>query len=121
MAQLHAVDARTPIWALATQDTLWAGFTGAQAGSAGISAFPSMHVATATLFALAARRMHPGLFALAAIFWAMILLGSVTLGWHYATDGYAGTLIALLMWRLAGLYGRRVPRDALIPEPARLL
>ena len=82
------------------QDMLWQGFTGGRPGSAGISAFPSMHVATATLFALAARRLHPWLFAAGLAYWAVIMLGSVLLGWHYAVDGYAGTLIALLAWRL---------------------
>ena len=43
----------------------------------------------------------------AAVYWAMILLGSVLLGWHYAVDGYAAALIAVLVWRIAGRYGRR--------------
>ena len=108
MAQLHAAAERFPIWALDTQDALWAGFSGARPGSAGISAFPSMHVATTTLFVLAARRIGPRLYALALGFWAIIMTGSVLLGWHYAADGYAGALISLLAWQVAGLYGRRV-------------
>ena len=54
----------------------------------------------------------------AAAYWVMILLGSVLLGWHYAVDGYAAALIAVLVWRFAGRYGQRagiVERD---PVPA---
>jgi membrane-associated phospholipid phosphatase len=109
MAQLQAAAAVVPVWALETQEALWQGFTGARAGSAGISAFPSMHVATATLFVLAARRVGPAAFALAAAYWLAIMAGSVVLGWHYAVDGYAGAALALLAWRLAGLYARRLP------------
>jgi hypothetical protein len=107
MQALQAADARYPIWALEGQDLLWQGYTGGRPGSAGISAFPSMHVATATLFALAARRLHPRLVPLGLAYWAVIMLGSVLLAWHYAADGYAATLIALVAWRLCGRYSRR--------------
>jgi membrane-associated phospholipid phosphatase len=113
MAQLHAVDAVASVWALETQEALWQGFTGARVGSAGISAFPSMHVATATLFVLAARRVGRGAFLLGAVYWLAIMVGSVLLGWHYAVDGYAGAALALLAWRLAGLYARRLPASAM--------
>jgi hypothetical protein len=112
MQALHAAAERYPIWATETQDVLWQGFTGGRRGSAGISAFPSMHVATATLFALAARHLRPWLFAFAVLHWAVIMTGSVLLAWHYAADGYAATLIAILGWRIAGLYGRRMPGTA---------
>ena len=95
MQQLYAADAAYGIWAVETQDLLWHGFTGARPGSAGISAFPSMHVASATLFVLAARHLGRVAFVAAAIFWLMIMLGSVVLAWHYAVDGYAGALIAV--------------------------
>lgn len=91
-----------PMWALDVQESLWAGFTGERYGSAGISAFPSMHVATATLFVLAARRVGRGLFIASLAFWAVTMLGSVVLAWHYAVDGYAGAIIALLVWRVCG-------------------
>jgi membrane-associated phospholipid phosphatase len=116
MDRLHAADARHEIWAVDTQEALWAGFTGERPGSAGISAFPSMHVATATLFVLAARRLKRWVYAAAAAFWLLIMLGSVLLAWHYAVDGYAGALIAAVAWRLCGLYARRSLADA---EPAR--
>jgi hypothetical protein len=106
LAKLHAAEAVYAIWAVDTQDMLWDGFTGERPGSAGISAFPSMHVASATLFVLAARHLGRAVFVAAAGFWALILVGSVALAWHYAVDGYAATLIAVLVWRFAGRYGR---------------
>lgn len=107
MQALAAASEDFPIWALNTQDILWAGFTGERPGTAGISAFPSMHVATATLFVLAARRIDTRLYRIACGFWVVIMAGSVLLGWHYAVDGYAAALIALACWRVAGIYGRR--------------
>ena len=112
MERLQAAEAAYGIWAVQTQDLLWQGFTGARPGSAGISAFPSMHVASATLFVLAARRLGRLAFAAATVFWLLILVGSVALAWHYAVDGYAGTLVAILVWRLAGHYGRAIGIDA---------
>lgn len=112
MRALHAADGRHEIWALTTQDLLWDGFTGERRGSAGISAFPSMHVATATLFALAARQLGPVAFAVGVAYWVMIMLGSVLLAWHYAVDGYAATLIAMGAWLAAGAYRRQVLGDA---------
>ena len=106
MAKLHAAEAEYGIWAVNTQNMLWDGFTGERPGSAGISAFPSMHVATATLFVLAARHLGRAVFVAAVGFWALILVGSVALAWHYAVDGYAATLIAFLVWRFAGRYVR---------------
>jgi len=106
MAKLHAAEAEYAIWAVNTQNVLWDGFTGERPGSAGISAFPSMHVATATLFVLAARHLGRALFVAALGFWVLILVGSVALAWHYAVDGYAATLIAIVVWRFAGRYVR---------------
>jgi membrane-associated phospholipid phosphatase len=43
---------------------------------------------------------------LAPVAWAyfmLILMGSVFLGWHYALDGIAGLVIALVMYRLVSL------------------
>lgn len=102
MQALAETNAQYPIWALSTQDMLWEGYTGIAAGSIGISAFPSMHVANAVLFALYAGRRSAVAGAVLWAFAAVILVGSVVLGWHYAVDGYAGGLLALLIWRLVG-------------------
>lgn len=88
------------IWALTTQETLWEGFTGIRKGSAGISAFPSLHVATSVLVAIYATHCKSRLALPAWIFAAGIMLGSVVLAWHYAVDGYAGALLAVLIWKM---------------------
>lgn len=62
----------------------------------GISAMPSMHVATAALYICVAWRTR---FRWAAVaFWMMIWVASVHFGYHYAVDGLAGSLIAWLAW-----------------------
>ena len=35
-------------------------------------------------------------------FAAIVMLGSVALGWHYAVDGYAGALITIAIWKAVG-------------------
>lgn len=90
------------IWALDTQAMLWQGYLSNGEELAGISAMPSMHVATATLFIPLALRMAPRLAWLAVVFFLMILIGSVHLAWHYAVDGYLGASIALGCWWISG-------------------
>jgi len=82
----------------------------------GISAFPSVHVAVATLYLLHAWKL--GLFPriAAALFLAAILIGSVHLGWHYALDGYAGIIGAALIYAAVGALQRRHAR--LLPKQA---
>ena len=63
----------------------------------GISAMPSMHVATAALYVCVAWRSR--LKWSAIIFWATIWVSSVHFGYHYAVDGLAGSLVALLAWK----------------------
>lgn len=40
-------------------------------------------------------------------FATVIGLGSVLLAWHYAVDGYAGALVAVACWAVAGRLVRR--------------
>jgi membrane-associated phospholipid phosphatase len=70
---------------------------------AGISAMPSMHVATSVLMALYAARHARWAGWIMWIFAGLIQIGSVHLGWHYAVDGYLGGIVALAAWR-AGLW-----------------
>lgn len=81
---------------LQVSDRLWSAFQGNYISFAtGISAFPSIHVATSTWIALAFRN------PLAYIYAALIFVGSVALGWHYAIDGIAGALGALICYGAA--------------------
>jgi hypothetical protein len=64
----------------------------------GISAMPSVHVAMAVLLALVGWRHSAAAGTLLTIFAALIMLGSVALGWHYAIDGYIGALMAYAIW-----------------------
>ena len=101
MAYLDSASQHYNITALHVQDMLWKDHaTGAH--TLGISAFPSMHVASAALFALAGRAIDRRLGWVMTGFAVVILIGSVHLGWHYAVDGYASIILALLIWKLSG-------------------
>lgn len=66
----------------------------------GISAMPSMHVATVVIYALAARGTRWWWPALAMI--GVTVVGSVHFGFHYSTDALLGAVVAWLAWRAAG-------------------
>ena len=93
-----------PVWALGVQDLLWDAYTGKLTGSMvnGISAMPSMHVATSTLFAIVGWRTSRRLGMVLTAFAIVIQLGSVHLGWHYAIDGYASAALAVGLWTAVG-------------------
>ena len=69
---------------------------------AGISAMPSVHNGLAILFAIAAfkidRRFGWVMSGYAAIIW----IGSIHLGWHYAIDGLVALPLVLGIWRMTG-------------------
>jgi hypothetical protein len=70
---------------------------------AGISAMPSMHVATAFLFFLLTRELNKKVGWIFALYSLLIFLGSVHLGWHYAVDGYFSIITTWLYWKLSGM------------------
>lgn len=110
MSYLRWTNSIYPIWAVTTQDMVWDSYVTSKGVISGISAMPSMHVGSSVLFFLCARAS--GLRWLAwfsGVFAVLILLGSVLLAWHYAVDGYAGALIALACWWLAGWWVKRGP------------
>ena len=103
MGWLAAASADYPIWSLGIMDALWKAYETGDGVVNGISAMPSMHVGTSVLFALlgfASGKRWVGW--LLAGFAALIMIGSVHLGWHYAIDGYAGALVAVFGWWAAG-------------------
>ena len=66
----------------------------------GVAALPSLHVGVLALFAIATWRWR----LLSVVLWlltAVTFVGSLALGWHYAVDGYAGLLLAALVWLVA--------------------
>ena len=69
----------------------------------GISAMPSMHVATAFLFYLVTARLNKWVGYFFAIYCLVILVGSVHLAWHYAVDGYFSIVLTWVYWKLSGL------------------
>lgn len=111
MQYLHTVAAHWPVWSIGVQDVLWQSYATGNGAVSGISAMPSMHVTVATVIALtgwrADRRLGIGLW----IFNAIIVIGSVHLAWHYAVDGIAGLLLAVLFWKVAGLIARHEARQ----------
>lgn len=101
MSLLSDHAAQAPISVLPVQNWLW-GLYAQPDGLKGISAFPSVHVASSVLMALYGARLSRAAGWALTGFSLVILLGSVLLAWHYAVDGYAGVLIALACWWLAG-------------------
>lgn len=103
MAHLATVNQTHTLWALNVQEKLWELYATSELGlGAGISAMPSIHVASATLFALIGWRTYRWL-GIALTFYAVtIMIGSVHLGWHYAIDGYAGAAGMCAIWWLVG-------------------
>jgi hypothetical protein len=94
-----------PLGSQMASDYLWAAYisNGNEIGS-GITAMPSLHVATAAWIALVYCKSR---FALPAIaYYVLVFIGSVALGWHYFMDGLVGTLMALVSFPLARLLCR---------------
>jgi len=90
-------------WVANARDYLWSDYLrGGGLIGAGISAMPSVHVAVALWMALVARALLPRLQVIGWAYFAVILVGSVHLGWHYAIDGLVSCVLTLAAWRLAG-------------------
>lgn len=115
MAYLHDANQHVPIWALQVQEMLWQGYQSKGSNSElGISAMPSMHVATAVLMAMMGWKVSRIAGIALSAFAVLILLGSIHLGWHYALDGYAGAAGAALMWHAVGrALGARAMRSGM--------
>ena len=107
--------------AVRVQDMLWDGYQSGGGGFGnGISAAPSMHVASTWLVARMLQTY--GRRALTICGWgffAVILLGSVHLGWHYAVDGYISIAGAWAIWRAVGWWLDRPKVKAFLFSAAR--
>jgi hypothetical protein len=104
--------------AIGESDRMWAAFAGGDPGLvAGISAVPSIHVAISLWIFLMARTIVPRAALPAFFYFVLIWIGSVQLGWHYASDGLAGALGMLAVWQLARvIQNRRGASDAASSE-----
>jgi len=90
-------------FAIAESDRMWRSLASRRPGIvAGISAVPSIHVAISVWMVLAARTIAPRAAGYALVYALVIWVASVQLGWHYVTDGLAGTMGMLGIWRLTG-------------------
>jgi len=93
-------------------DYLWALHTsGEPAVGAGISAMPSLHIATVAWIFFVFHGMRSRIAPFAALFALYIFALSVALGWHYAVDGVVGALIAWLAQLLCRRYLVSRPRE----------
>jgi len=80
--------------------------TGQAFSGGGISAMPSMHVATVTLLVMASRQTR--FLVPACIFAGVIFVGSIHSGYHYAMDAVVAAGITILCWRVAeGIFPAR--------------
>ena len=89
-------------WAAETRDYLWSDYQrgGGKVGG-GISAMPSLHVGMAAWCALVLQKYSPKMAWLGWGYAAIIYIGSVHLGWHYATDGLVSLLLLWGGWSLS--------------------
>lgn len=114
MAGLAAVHETHPLWAVDSHAMLRGAYLNPAPGQlSGISAMPSIHNATSTLFMLAAYRINKKFGHLMLAFLTCIILGSVHLAWHYAVDAYLGIIIAIILWKVAAVLLRW--QDRLLP------
>jgi hypothetical protein len=87
---------------VAESDAMWRSFaTGEPGFVAGISAFPSMHIAIGLWLYLVARALAPRAAPVAAAYFLFVWVASVQLGWHYVADGLAGAVGLVALWWLA--------------------
>lgn len=114
LARLQAV----PLAANRLHVLLWETYVHPSATFAkGIAAFPSLHVAMPALYAVSTPPRWRGLRWLWILLTVITFIGSIVLAWHYALDGYAGILLALGCWWVAG----RVERPSAQVEAPVLL
>jgi len=84
----------------------------------GISAMPSVHNGLAFLFALAAFQLNRVAGWVLAGYAAMIWIGSIHLGWHYALDGVIAFVLTYVIWLAAGRLAAAFDRTDPVSQPA---
>jgi len=114
-AYLDSVHRQYFLWSRYEQTGMWRAYVHS-APFGGITAMPSLHVAGATLFALAAWEINRRLGVLFIGYAVVIQLGAVHLGWHYALDGYTSVVLTWMIWRLVGWWITVTDRPTLRKE-----
>jgi hypothetical protein len=105
MAQLRAVNGPEGLLSLKAMKYLLANVH-LNALGGGISAMPSLHVGIALFAVLSAFRQTRRFWlrGIAVAYLAVIYVGSIHLGWHYASDGIVGGLGVLAIWLAMGRF-----------------
>jgi hypothetical protein len=100
---LFGAPVELPLTSLQLQDMLWQSHVNGDFGFArGISAAPSMHIASTWIVARFCFDIGRRAAIFGSLFLALIFVGSIHLGWHYAVDGYVAIFLAWLIWRAVG-------------------
>jgi hypothetical protein len=113
MHSLQDIAQRVPVWSLSVQEMLWEGYTTAgntPLAGGGISAMPSLHIATTLMMALLGWRLSRGLGVALTLLLVLIFAGSICLGWHYAIDGYVSLILTPPLWWFSGVMARWLVR-----------
>ncbi|MGA0602493.1 phosphatase PAP2 family protein [Caulobacter sp. KR2-114] len=106
-AYLRTANAQLPIWEFAEQSRLLnAAAAGRPVLGSGISAMPSMHIAVAFLMMLVGWRFGRRAGVAGSLYFLVIVVGSIHLGWHYFMDGVVAAAGAGLLWLAAGPVAR---------------
>jgi hypothetical protein len=110
---------RLPFTTTVLQDMLWKSYATNDFGMVrGISAAPSMHIASTWIIARLAWDMGKAARIAGCAFLGFIFIGSIHLGWHYAIDGYMAMALAWTLWRSVGwLLNRPMVQAFLWPSP----
>lgn len=107
---------RLPDEMIRMTDYLWTHYSGDRFGpGSGISAMPSLHIAT-TAWMVIAMQVHARSWAVPmALVGSLIFLLSISLGWHYAVDGIVGAAAAIGCYK----FSERMIEDRLkLRQPA---
>jgi hypothetical protein len=109
MAQLRAVNGPDGLHSLVAMKYLLKNAQRDVLGG-GISAMPSLHVAVAAFAVLVAFRQtrRVWLRGAALLYGFVIYVGSIHLGWHYASDGIVGAVSVAVLWLAAGKFADRM-------------
>ena len=76
----------------------------------GISAMPSMHVAITALLVLMGWRFSRWAGIAASAYFVIVVVASLHLGWHYATDDAFAAVGAVVIWFASGWVTRLSPK-----------